>query len=160
MTQNLDEAKAKILDMEHKLNEAKLAKEAKDQGSAQELRAELEQKVKQIAALKEQNYLIEQRCQIELSSSSETSKSLQMELRESRAQAAIARKEKNAAATKAAELKQALASVTKQNKLFRQQLSSLPLAPPLAPDDPLPVLYDAVFVENLLAGTTKLNDSK
>ena len=41
-----------------------------------------------------------------------------MELRESRAQAAIARKEKNAAATKTAELKQALASVTKQNKVM------------------------------------------
>ena len=44
--------------MERKLNEAKLTKE---EGSAQELRLELEQKVKQIAALKEQNYLIEQR---------------------------------------------------------------------------------------------------
>ena len=41
-----------------------------------------------------------------------------MELRESRAQAAIARKEKNAATTKATELKQALASVTKQNKVI------------------------------------------
>ena len=57
------------------------------------------------------------RCQIETSSSSSTAKSLQMELRESRAQAAIARKEKNAATTKATELKQALASVTKQNKV-------------------------------------------
>ena len=47
-------------------------------------------------------------------------------------------------------------------QLYRQQLSSaLPLAPPQTPnDDPLPVLYDAAFVENLLAGTTKLNDSK
>ena len=41
-----------------------------------------------------------------------------MELRESRAQAAIARKEKNAAATKATELKQVLASVSKQNKVI------------------------------------------
>ena len=47
-----------------------------------------------------------------------------MELRESRAQAAIARKEKNAATTKATELKQALASVTKQNKVIRTRTSA------------------------------------
>ena len=47
-----------------------------------------------------------------------------MELRESRAQAAIARKEKNAAATKTAELKQALASVTKQNKVNARVLAT------------------------------------